>query len=304
MIRRPPRSTLSSSSAASDVYKRQVHEERIIHSDLKPANFLCVQGMLKLIDFGIAKTIQSDATSVVCEKQMGTLNYMSPEAINTNNAAHGASKIGRASDVWSLGCILYEMTVGEPPFAKIKNLVQKIQAITNPCVDITYPEGINPDLKAALVNCLNRDPKLRPSIPELLEDPFLHPNKRLAQTQQACNPTGQQPLQHNPDQMNSTQIQAKVLQAILPVMQQLAAAQIQVDGAQMEGLSKEIGEQLTKDGTVDISKLSIMANRSTKTCEQKPLAVDKENCPPQGHPGNLANNSRLVPGDGLTLRTR
>jgi len=58
---------------------------------------------------------------------MGTLNYMSPEAINSN-AGGGSQKIGRASDMWSLGCILYEMAYGAPPFAAIKSLVQKIQA--------------------------------------------------------------------------------------------------------------------------------------------------------------------------------
>ena len=44
-----------------------IHEEKIIHSDLKPANFVIVQGQLKLIDFGIAKAIQSDTTNIVRE---------------------------------------------------------------------------------------------------------------------------------------------------------------------------------------------------------------------------------------------
>ena len=56
----------------------------IIHSDLKPANFLLVGGSLKLIDFGIAKALQQDKTSVVLETPVGTLNYMSPEAIMDN----------------------------------------------------------------------------------------------------------------------------------------------------------------------------------------------------------------------------
>ena len=58
-----------------------IHEDRIVHSDLKPANFLMVEGVLKLIDFGIAKAISSDTTSIARESQVGTLNYMSPEAI-------------------------------------------------------------------------------------------------------------------------------------------------------------------------------------------------------------------------------
>lgn len=54
----------------------------IVHSDLKPANFLFVGASLKLIDFGIASNIPSNKTSIVKDVQIGTLNYMSPEAIS------------------------------------------------------------------------------------------------------------------------------------------------------------------------------------------------------------------------------
>lgn len=52
-----------------------------MHSDLKPPNFLVVEGTLKLIDFGIAKAIQNGTTSIARESQCGTLNYMAPEAV-------------------------------------------------------------------------------------------------------------------------------------------------------------------------------------------------------------------------------
>ncbi|GMS79749.1 hypothetical protein PENTCL1PPCAC_1924, partial [Pristionchus entomophagus] len=58
-----------------------VHEHKVVHMDLKPANFLLVSGNLKLIDFGIASSIPSDKTSLLKESQMGTLSYMSPEAL-------------------------------------------------------------------------------------------------------------------------------------------------------------------------------------------------------------------------------
>lgn len=80
-----------------------IHEARIVHSDLKPANFLMVEGALKLIDFGIAKAIQSDTTSIARESQVGTLNYMSPEAIlgGANNIRGGPPmKVSRASTAW------------------------------------------------------------------------------------------------------------------------------------------------------------------------------------------------------------
>ena len=53
----------------------------LLLQDLKPANFLLVAGRLKLIDFGIASSVQSDKTSVMIDNQMGTFNFMSPESI-------------------------------------------------------------------------------------------------------------------------------------------------------------------------------------------------------------------------------
>ncbi|ERN16069.1 hypothetical protein AMTR_s00030p00135300 [Amborella trichopoda] len=84
-----------------------IHEERIVHSDLKPANFLLFKGSLTLIDFGIAKAIQSDTTHIQRDSQVGTLNYMSPEAFmcNEQDSKGNTIKCGRASDIRSLGCI-------------------------------------------------------------------------------------------------------------------------------------------------------------------------------------------------------
>lgn len=66
-----------------------IHEEKIVHSDLKPANFVLVKGSLKLIDFGIAKAIANDTTNIQREHQVGTLNYMSPESIEETQTANG-----------------------------------------------------------------------------------------------------------------------------------------------------------------------------------------------------------------------
>ncbi|KZR96685.1 Uncharacterized protein APZ42_008841, partial [Daphnia magna] len=66
---------------------KEIHDKNVIHTDLKPANFLLVNGGLKLIDFGIATSIQADMTSIMKDSQCGTYNYMAPEAIKSASPA-------------------------------------------------------------------------------------------------------------------------------------------------------------------------------------------------------------------------
>ncbi|XP_053552562.1 dual specificity protein kinase TTK, partial [Bombina bombina] len=155
-----------------------IHQHGIVHSDLKPANFLIVDGMLKLIDFGIANQIQPDVTSIVKDSQVGTINYMPPEAIkdNTSYADNGKhrSKISPKGDVWSLGCILYCMTYGKTPFQHITNQIAKLHAILDPGYEIEVPDIPEKDLQDVLRKCLVRNPKERISIQELLMHPYVH----------------------------------------------------------------------------------------------------------------------------------
>ena len=174
-----------------------VHAHDIVHSDLKPANFLLLQGRLKLIDFGISNAIQDNTVNVHREQHIGTPNYMSPEALIDSNVASGGGnlpsshqggkvmKLGKPSDVWSLGCILYQMVYGKPPFAHIANQMQRIMAIPNPRHAIDFPAlGIGGvmlphGLLHTLRSCLSRDQTLRPTVEELLApgDRFLDPDR-------------------------------------------------------------------------------------------------------------------------------
>uniref|UniRef100_A0A667XUF3 Dual specificity protein kinase TTK n=1 Tax=Myripristis murdjan TaxID=586833 RepID=A0A667XUF3_9TELE len=152
-----------------------IHKHGIVHSDLKPANFVIVNASLKLIDFGIANRIQPDVTSIMKDSQVGTLNYMPPEAIKDTSSKSGkaSSKISPKGDVWSLGCILYCMTYGKTPFQSITNQITKLHAIIDPSHEIEFPDISEKDLLDVLKRCLVRNPRERISIAELLEHPYL-----------------------------------------------------------------------------------------------------------------------------------
>jgi serine/threonine-protein kinase TTK/MPS1 len=154
---------------------REIHEERIVHGDLKPSNFLFIEKNLKLIDFGISKPIGSNTTNITRDIHIGTINYMSPEAILEipgilENIPQ--FKISRSSDIWSLGCILYQLTHGYSPF-KDFSMIQKIHAIINNSLKIKYNSFPPSFLTDVIKNCLKRHPDFRPTVQELLDHPFI-----------------------------------------------------------------------------------------------------------------------------------
>lgn len=166
-----------------------IHQAKIVHSDLKPANFILVQGTLKLIDFGIAKAIQTeDTTKIIRDSRIGTPNYMSPEAVMEDEGDYGGFssphrqkyRVSRASDIWSLGCILYQMVYGRTPFAHIKQVHRKMECIMDPNYEIDFGPVSDPYVLDALKACLNRNPAERMSIPKLLKHEFL--------MNRSCNP--------------------------------------------------------------------------------------------------------------------
>ncbi|KOX79370.1 Dual specificity protein kinase Ttk, partial [Melipona quadrifasciata] len=178
---------------------KHIHDNGVIHSDLKPANFLLVSGRLKLIDFGIASSMNADMTSVVKNCPIGTLNYISPEALMDIGSNSGSPtqnvkyKISFKSDVWSLGCILYSLVYGHTPFYHIRSQWAKVNAIINPKLNISFPTTIvsedgnkviqtPPILIDVMRKCLQHDPKVRPTVAELLQVEYIPTKEHMSTT--------------------------------------------------------------------------------------------------------------------------
>ncbi|XP_033828653.1 serine/threonine-protein kinase PLK1 isoform X2 [Periophthalmus magnuspinnatus] len=139
-----------------------LHNNRIIHRDLKLGNIFLNDDMdLKIGDFGLATKIEFDGErkKTLC----GTPNYIAPEVLCKKGHSYEV-------DVWSLGCILYTLLVGKPPFETscLKETYSRIKKN-----NYTIPWHINPSASSLIKRMLHADPSQRPTVTELLTDDFM-----------------------------------------------------------------------------------------------------------------------------------
>ncbi|MBJ7451298.1 MAG: Stk1 family PASTA domain-containing Ser/Thr kinase, partial [Blastococcus sp.] len=133
------------------------HRNGIVHRDVKPGNVMITpQGTVKVMDFGIARAVSdSAATMTSTAAVIGTAQYLSPEQ------ARGESVDAR-SDVYSMGCLLYELATGAPPFTGDSPVSVAYQHVRE---DPRVPSSINPevpaDLDAILLKAMSKNPANR-----------------------------------------------------------------------------------------------------------------------------------------------
>jgi ABC-type branched-subunit amino acid transport system substrate-binding protein len=146
------------------------HRQNLIHRDIKPANLWLEEatGRVKVLDFGLARPIQEDASLTQTGIIMGTPAYMAPEQ------AEGLAVDGRC-DLFSLGCVLYELAAGRPPFRGASALaVLKAAALHDPDpLSKLYP-AVPPALESLINRLLSKNPSKRPAsareVVEALQD--------------------------------------------------------------------------------------------------------------------------------------
>eukprot|EP00069_Balaena_mysticetus_P010479 bmy_06678T0 len=140
---------------------RYLHQRRIVHRDLKLSNFFLNKNMeVKIGDLGLATRVGPGGRChrVLC----GTPNFLAPEVVSRNG--HSCQ-----SDIWALGCVMYMVLTGAPPFvaAPLSEMYQNIR-------DGRYPEPahLSPNARRLIARLLAPNPAERPSLDHLLQDDF------------------------------------------------------------------------------------------------------------------------------------
>jgi len=135
------------------------HEKGLVHRDVKPSNvILTSEDHVYLTDFGLAKRAETAAGLTAVDQMLGTVDYVAPEQIE-------GSQPDARGDVYALGCVLYEMLMGEPPFAGQKGGMAKMWAHVNaePASVRERRPDVSPALEDVIARAMAKAPEARPT---------------------------------------------------------------------------------------------------------------------------------------------
>src|SRR5437870_3997539 len=147
------------------------HEHGILHRDIKPGNILLDgKGEPQLTDFGLARLIETESTVTRTLEVLGTPSYMAPE-----QAAGETTKLSKATDVYGLGAVLYQLLTGQPPFAG-GTTYETIRLLrdTEPRPPRSLKPKIDRELSTICLKCLEKDPQRRYSSAQALAEDLEH----------------------------------------------------------------------------------------------------------------------------------
>jgi serine/threonine protein kinase/predicted Zn-dependent protease len=147
------------------------HEHGILHRDIKPGNILLDKnGEPHLTDFGLARLVEAESSVTATLDVLGTPSYMAPE-----QAAGETAKVSKATDVYGLGAVLYQLLTGQPPFAG-GTTYETIKLLLD--TEPRQPRLLNPkidrDLSTICLKCLEKDPQRRYSSALALTEDLEH----------------------------------------------------------------------------------------------------------------------------------
>ncbi|XP_069791282.1 mitogen-activated protein kinase kinase kinase 19 isoform X2 [Narcine bancroftii] len=148
-----------------------LHDNKVIHRDIKGNNVMLMpNGVIKLIDFGCAKRMicvnMNDTHGEMLKSMHGTPYWMAPEVIN--ETGHG-----RKSDIWSIGCTVFEMASGKPPLAHMDKMAAMFYIGAHRGLMPNLPVQFSENAQDFVQICLTRDQYKRPSAKQLLEHAFI-----------------------------------------------------------------------------------------------------------------------------------
>src|SRR4029077_8328696 len=147
------------------------HEHGILHRDIKPGNILLdVKGEPHLTDFGLARLMDSEGTVTRTLEVMGTPSYMAPE-----QAAGETTKFTKATDVYGLGAVFYQLLTGQPPFTGGTTFeIVRLVLDTEPRPPRLLNPKVDRDLSTICLKCVEKDPKRRYSSALALAEDLEH----------------------------------------------------------------------------------------------------------------------------------